>query len=58
MLASAIGGEVTTGRNEAMSSWVLSQARHRQLMTEPQPTLAGYGEVLVLQQDGCSLSSR
>ena len=24
------------------------QAQHRQLMTEPQPTLAGYREVLVL----------
>ena len=27
-------------------------------MTEPGPTLAGYGEVLVLQQDGCGLCSR
>ena len=24
-------------------------------MTEPQPTLAGYGEILVLQQVGCGL---
>ena len=34
------------------------QTRYRQLMTEPGPTLAGYGEVLVLQQDGCGLCSR
>ena len=33
-------------------------AGYCQLMTEPQPTLAGYGEVLVLQQDGCGLCSR
>ena len=34
------------------------QAQYRQLITKPQSTLAGYGEVLVLQQDGCSLCSR
>ena len=49
------------GRAGAMSSGILipgrsnhgEQARHRQLMTEPQPTLAGNGEILNWWQDGC-----
>ena len=34
------------------------QARYHQLMIEPRPTLAGYGEALVLQQGGCGLCNR
>ena len=40
------------------TSYQGKQARYHQLMTEPWPTLAGYGEVLVLQQDLCGLCSR
>ena len=66
LLASTIGGEVTTGLYRGYVVWDFipgrsyegEQARYRQLMTELRPTLAEYGEVLVLQQDGCGLHSR
>ena len=66
LLASTIGGEVTAGSYWGYVVWDFipgrfyqgEQARYRQPMTEPWPTLAGYGEVLVLQQDECGLCSR
>ena len=66
LLASTIGGEVTTGWYRGFfvldfipgRSYQGEQALYHQLMTEPRPTLAGYGEVLVLQQNGCGLCSK
>ena len=66
MLAWTISGEVTMGSYRGYVVWDFmpgrsyqgEQARYHQLMTEPWPALAGYGEVLVLQQDVCGLCSR
>ena len=66
LLASTIGREVTTGLYWGYIFWDFipgssyqgKQAQYRQLITEPRPILTGYGEVLVLQQDGCSSCSR
>ena len=65
-LASTIDAEVTTWSYWGYVVWDFNpgrsyqgeQARYRQLMTETRPTLAGYGEVFVLQQVGCGLCSR
>ena len=66
LLHSTIDGDVTKGLYRGYVVWDFISGRsyqgeqtwYRQSMTKPWPTLARYGEVLVLQQDGCGLCSR
>ena len=65
-MASKISGEVTTGLYQGYVFWDFipsrlhqdEQTQYRQLVAEPRPNFAGYGEVLVLQQNECGLCSR
>ena len=61
LLTSVIGREVKMGSYWGYVMWDSIPGRSyqdKQAQAEPRLTLAGYGEILVLQQDECGLCSR